>query len=107
MSQLTNSIVEQLRQLAQRGEMTPEALIKVHEVIQNSVDNWIELKVSTLEDMIKEWELVMDSGDNSLYSLGLRRAVDVVREQTAYSQLPILEKPDTPDEQEQSSPVQH
>ena len=106
MSQLTNSIVEQLRQLAQRGEMTPEALIKVHEVIQNSVDNWIELKVSTLEDMIKEWELVMDSGDNSLYSLGLRRAVDVVREQTAYSQLPILEKPDTPDEQEQSSAVQ-
>jgi hypothetical protein len=106
MSSLTNSIVEQLRQLAQRGEMTPEALMKVHEVIQNSVDNWIELKVSTLEDMIKEWELVMDSGDNSLYSLGLRRAVDVVREQTAYSQLPILEKPDTPDEQEQSSAVQ-
>jgi hypothetical protein len=98
MSQLTNNIVEQLRQLAQRGDMTPEALMKVHEVIQNSVDNWIELKVSTLEDMIKEWEQVMDSGDNSLYSLGLRRAVDVVREQTAYSQLPILEKPDTPNE---------
>jgi hypothetical protein len=99
MSQLTNSIVEQLRQLAQRGEMTPEALMKVHEVIQTCVDSWIETKVNTLEDMIKEWELVMDSGDNSLYSLGLRRAVDVVREQTAYSQLPILEKPDTPNEE--------
>jgi hypothetical protein len=106
MSQLTNSIVEQLRQLAQRGEMTPEALIKVHEVIETSVDAWIVSKVNTLEDMIKEWELVMDSGDNSLYSLGLRRAVDVVQEKTAYSQLPILEKPDTPDEQEQGSAIQ-
>jgi hypothetical protein len=98
MSQLTNNIVEQLRQLAQRGEMTPEALIKVHEVIETSVDAWIESKVITLEDMIKEWESVM-SEDNSLYSLGLRRAVDVVQEKTAYSQLPILEKPDTPNEQ--------
>jgi hypothetical protein len=79
MSQLTNSIVEQLRQLAQRGEMTPEALIKVHEVIETSVDSWIVSKVNTLEDMIKEWELVMDSGDNSLYSLGLRRAVFLYR----------------------------
>jgi hypothetical protein len=98
MSQLTNNIIEQLRQLAQRGEMTPEALMKVNEVIETSVDSWIVSKVDILEDMIKEWELVMDSGDTSLYSLGLRRAVDVVREQTAYSQLPILEKPDTPDE---------
>ena len=105
MSQLTNSIIEQLRQLAQRGEMTPEALMKVHEVIETSIDAWIVSKVNTLEDMIKEWEEVMDE-DKSLYSLGLRRAVDVVQEKTAYSQLPILEKPDTPDEQEQSSAVQ-
>jgi hypothetical protein len=98
MSQLTNNIIEQLRQLAQRGEMTPEALMKVNEVIETSVDSWIVSKVDILEDMIKEWELVMDSGDTSLYSLGLRRAVDVVREETAYSQLPILEKPNTPNE---------
>lgn len=103
MSQLTNNIIEQLRQLAQRGEMTPEALLKVSEVIETSVDSWIVSKVSTLEDMIKEWEEVMDSGDNSLYSLGLRRAVDIVREQTAYSQLPILEKPDTPYEEQKDA----
>lgn len=103
MSQLTNNIIEQLRQLAQRGEMTPEALMKVHEVIETSVDSWIVSKVTTLEDMIKEWEQVMDSGDNSLYSLGLRRAVDVVREQTAYSQLPILEKPNTPNEEQKDA----
>lgn len=99
MSQLTNNIIEQLRQLAQRGEITPEVLMTVSKVIETSVDNWIVSKIDVLEDMIKEWEQVMDSEDNSLYSLGLRRAVDVVREETAYSQLPILEKPDTPNTQ--------
>lgn len=99
MSQLTNNIIEQLRQLAQRGEITPEVLMTVSKVIETSVDNWIVSKIDVLEDMIKEWEQVMDSEDNSLYSLGLRRAVDVVREETAYSQLPILEKPNTPNTQ--------
>lgn len=99
MSQLTNNIIEQLRQLAQREEITPEVLMTVSKVIETSVDSWIVSKTDVLEDMIKEWEQVMDSEDNSLYSLGLRRAVDVVREETAYSQLPILEKPDTPDTQ--------
>lgn len=98
MSKLSADIIEQLSQLAQKGQMTPEALMEVTRVIENSVDGWIDSKVITLEEMIREWEQVMDKGDNSLYSLGLRRAVDVVQEKNSLSQLPILEKPDTPDE---------
>ena len=94
---LTTNITEQLHQLTQRGQMTPEALMAVSQVIETNTINWVESKVQRLEEMIAEWESTMEDSDKTLYSLGLRRAVDVIREQTAYSQLPILEKPDTPD----------
>jgi len=94
---LTTNITEQLQQFVQRGQMTPEAFLAVSQVVEANTNNWIDSKVQKLEEMIREWEVSMDDSDKTLYSLGLRRAVDVVREQTAYSQLPILEKPDTPD----------
>lgn len=97
MNSLTSDILEQLHQLVQRGEMTPEALMKVSQVIETNVESWVETKTLKMEEMIREWETTMVD-DKSLYSLGLRRAVDVVKEQTALSQLPILEKPDTPEE---------
>lgn len=97
MNSLTSDILEQLHQLVQRGEMTPEALMKVSQVIETNVESWVETKTLKMEEMIREWEATMVD-DKSLYSLGLRRAVDVVKEQTALSQLPILEKPDTPEE---------
>jgi len=94
---LTTNITEQLQQVVQRGEMTPEAFLAVTQVVEANTNNWIDAKIQKLEEMIREWEVSMDDSDKTLYSLGLRRAVDVIREQTAYSQLPILEKPDTPD----------
>jgi hypothetical protein len=94
---LTTNITEQLQQVVQRGQMTPEAFLTVSQVVETNTNNWIESKVQKLEEMIREWETSMDDSDKTLYSLGLRRAVDVVREQTAYSQLPILETPETPD----------
>jgi len=94
---LTTNITEQLHQLTQRGQMTPEALMAVSQVIETNTNSWVESKAQRLEEMITEWEATMEDSDKTLYSLGLRRAVDVIREQTAYSQLPILEKPDTPD----------
>jgi hypothetical protein len=94
---LIDAVVEQLHQIVQRGEMTPEALMKVSEVLQSNTTNWVESKVEKLDGMIQEWETTMQDADKTLYTLGLRRAVDVIREETAYSQLPILEKPDTPD----------
>jgi hypothetical protein len=94
---LTTNITEQLQQVVQRGQMTPEAFLDVSQVVETNTNNWIDSKVQKLEEMIREWEVSMDDSDKTLYSLGLRRAVDVIREQTAYSQLPILETPETPD----------
>jgi len=32
----------------------------------------------TLQEMVKEWEAGMGEDDKSLYSLGLRRAIDII-----------------------------
>lgn len=98
MSGLSENIIGELRQDVQRGELTPEVLIRVRQVIDSNVEAWTQAKVETLEEMVADWERVMEDDDKTLYSLGLRRAVDVIREETAYSQLPILEKPETPTE---------
>jgi hypothetical protein len=97
MSSLSKNIMEELRQNVQRGEMTPEALMAVARVIDSNIDGWIQAKTDVLTEMVQEWEETMGSDDKSFYSLGIRRAIDVVQEETAYSQLPILEKPNTPD----------
>lgn len=34
--------------------------------------------VETLHEMVKEWEAGMGEHDKSLYSLGLRRAIDII-----------------------------
>jgi hypothetical protein len=97
MKKLTEQTIEQMRQLVQTGAMPVETFAEVTRMIEANVDGWIASKVERLEGMISEWEATMGAEDKSFYSLGLRRAIDVVTEETAYSQLPILEKPDTPD----------
>jgi hypothetical protein len=45
--------------------------------------------------MVREWEETMGDEDKSFYSLGLRRAIDVLNGKSALSQLPVLETPET------------
>lgn len=53
--------------------------------------------VDRLKVMISYWESVVE-GDQSLYTLGLRRSIDMIESTAAYDRLPILETSDTPDE---------
>lgn len=36
--------------------------------------------VETIEEMIKDWELALGPADKTLYSLGLRRSLDIIKE---------------------------
>lgn len=36
--------------------------------------------VETLEQMIRDWELGFGTDDKSLYSLGIRRSLDIIKE---------------------------
>lgn len=88
---------ERLLALASTKEMTPEQFQKIYGIVIEIVDEWREAKISEVEQMVKDWETTMTSDDKTLYSLGLRRAIDVFREESALDQLPVLEQEDTPD----------
>lgn len=73
------TIVSYLEDMMRNGSVKPEvvpALIKfLDEVI--SSDN--EELIKTLVGKIKDWEDTMGEDDKSLYTLGIRQAVDVLR----------------------------
>jgi hypothetical protein len=96
MNKLTEQTTNELRQLVQDGAMTPETFVLITNLVEANFDNWIESKIEQLKTMVTDWEANMGEDDKSFYSLGIRRAVDVISDMTAYSQLPILEKKDTP-----------
>jgi hypothetical protein len=88
----------EIRMLVGQARLTPEAMLEVCAVVHAEVESWKEDVVYEIQKLINHWEATMGEGDDSFYSLGLRRAIDIVTGQDAYSQLPILETPDTPNE---------
>ena len=95
---MKEEIGSDLRVLVMAGEMSPDTLMKVSRIVESRVEGWRFGCITQLETMVKEWEETMGDSDQSLYSLGLRRAIDVLNGKSALSQLPILEQEDTPDE---------
>lgn len=94
-------IVVALNQLVHVGALDPETVVAISKIVTGEIDAWKDTIASELQQKIVDWEETMeDSGQNNFYSLGLRRAIDVVTGKSAYDSLPILEKPDTPNEQE-------
>jgi hypothetical protein len=92
-------IAASLNQLVHVGALDPETLVAVVKIVSTEIDSWREGVTSELQQKIIDWESTMVNGENeSFYSLGLRRAIDVISGESAYDRLPILEKPDTPDE---------
>ena len=56
----------------------PIPLPLVERMVEQVVGNWLDDVQSEIQTLIKEWETKMED-DNTLYSLGLRRALDVVK----------------------------
>jgi len=91
MTQPMESINSKLRQLTLERTITPESMLKVSQTVQEGISEWTELVTAQITSMISEWEASMGEDDKTFYSLGLRRAIDIISGNTAYSQLPILE----------------
>lgn len=60
--------------------IAPEAAVMLTEKVVEALSDYSEEIAEKLRTMISEWESVMDEDDKTLYSLGLRRAVDIVLE---------------------------
>ncbi len=82
------------------NEITPEAYQKIIQKVEGLSNDAILDKVKKLEQMVKDWEDSMGDDDKSFYTLGIRRAIDVIvdNDPDILKQLPILAKEDTPDE---------
>ena len=63
--------------------ISPEGAVILTDKVTEMLDNYSEKIAEKLQTMISDWEAVMDEDDKTLYSLGLRRAVDVVLERNA------------------------
>jgi hypothetical protein len=73
--------------------LTDEQTAAVEDVFSQTVEEF----VGEVRSMIAHWESVVED-DQSLYTLGLRRSIDMVQGTVAHEQLPILETEDTPEE---------
>jgi len=87
MTQPMESINSKLRQLVSESILTPESMLKVSQSAQEGISEWTESVTAQITSMISEWESAMGENDKTFYSLGLRRAIDIISGQTAYSQL--------------------
>jgi hypothetical protein len=86
--------------MAINNEITPEAYQKIIQKVEGLSNDAILDKVGKLEQMVKDWEASMGEDDKSFYTLGIRRAIDVIvdNDPDLLKQLPILERDDTPNE---------
>ena len=66
-----------LRPLVAEGFLTDQGAAVVLDLFITHLDNYSDSIANTLEDMIRKWE-VNQFDDATLYSLGLRHALDVM-----------------------------
>jgi len=92
------SAAEAVRSLVRDGVLTPEQAPPVVVALDGALSDWVSDVAGRLTAMAREWEEAMGDDDKTYYSLALRRAVDVVTATSAFDVLPVLERPDTPDE---------
>lgn len=98
MKELKESIKSSLNILTRSGVLSPEQMIQVISAIDTDISTWGENTAGKLRQMVVEWESAMGDTDESFYSLGIRRAEDIILGTTVEQRLPVLETEDTPDE---------
>ena len=75
--QLIERALIMLRVLAD-DDQWPVDVKLIERVISGMIFEWVDEVEDEIQSLIKDWEAKMED-DNSLYSLGLRRALDVVK----------------------------
>jgi hypothetical protein len=98
MKEIQDEIRRTLLAYVNQGKLHEQVFLSLSADINQVVETEFGDKIEKLKEMIKNWEATMGEQDNSFYSLGLRRAIDVITDNDVLNQLPILEKEDTPDE---------
>ncbi len=97
---MKSNLITELSAMTVNLEISPEAFQKIKQMVEAESQDVVLDKVKKLEQMVKDWEASMGEDDKTFYTLGIRRAIDVLvdNDPDILKQLPILEREDTPDE---------
>jgi hypothetical protein len=74
-----STIVSYLEGMMMDGSIKPEAVPSLTRFLDDVLNEGNEELIKTLVGKIKDWEDTMGENDKSLYTLGIRQAVDVLR----------------------------
>jgi len=96
MDQLRTNVRTSLNNLTRRGVITPEQMIEVLGAVDVEISSWGDQVSGKLKQLAIDWESAMGDADESFYSLGVRRAEDVVLGITIGQRYPVLETENTP-----------
>ena len=72
-------ISEHLHQKIMDGSIKPDAVPDLVSFIDEAIKERDDSLVAGLATLTREWETAMGPDDKSLYTLGLRRAIDLIR----------------------------
>jgi hypothetical protein len=81
--ELAGDLTDMMKVMAE-DKTWPIPLELVERMVDKVVSRWLDEVESEIQTLIKDWEAKMEE-DNTLYSLGLRRALDVVKGQSSIS----------------------
>lgn len=76
--ELSDKIIVAMQALAEEDQWPVDFLL-LSKLINTIVENWYTQIDEDLKKMIVDWEKAMGDDDKTLYSLGVRRALDKVR----------------------------
>jgi hypothetical protein len=78
-NQVRSTIVSYLEGMMMDGSIKPEAVPALTRFLDEVISEGNEDLIKTLVGKIQDWENTMGENDKSLYTLGIRQAVDVLR----------------------------
>ena len=78
--ELEDVIASQLQSMMMSREIEPGAVPDLMTFIVEAIDNWQNSKVEELMGRVRNWEEAFDGTNENFYSLGLRHAIDTIRE---------------------------
>jgi len=79
-TELKQKIAEHLTGLIMDGSIKPDNVPDLISFIEQTITERETYLVAKLAELVEHWETSMGEEDKSLYTLGIRRAIDVVRE---------------------------
>lgn len=79
-SEFKRTIAEHLTGLIMDGTIKPDNAPDLISFIEETIEKRETYLVERMAELVRDWESSMGDEDKSLYTLGIRRAIDVVRE---------------------------